>query len=441
MKPRVTQPPMEREALAERRARRMEREASAERRARRCIRSFAAAVVILTLVGAPREAAAYSVLAHEASVDALWDSAIRPLLVRRFPSTTREQLLDARAFAYGGSVIQDIGYYPFGSRFFSNLLHYVRSGDFVETILRDAQNVDEYAFALGALAHYAADNTGHPEAVNRAVALMYPKLRAKYGDRITYAQARAQHVIVEFSFDIVEVARGKYVPDSYHNFIGFQVAKPLLERAFRDTYGLEMSSVFVDEDMAISTYRKAVSEIVPELTRAAWRDKHDEIARLVPGVTEETFVYRYGRQDYEKEFGKNYRKPGLFARFLGFIYRVLPKIGPLKPLSFKAPTPEAEKLFTDSLADTRARYASELTAAGGGRLNLANTNFDTGKPAKHGDYSLADKTYAELLDTLKDRKFANVPDGLRVSITNFYSGGTPSKKVQQRLAEWAESQP
>jgi len=381
------------------------------------------------------------VLAHEANVDALWDTGIRPLLVRRFPSATRQQLLDARAFAYGGSVIQDIGYYPFGSRLFSNLLHYVRSGDFVEVLLRDAQNVDEYAFALGALAHYAADNTGHPEAVNRAVALMYPKLRAKYGDRITYAQARAEHVLVEFSFDIVQVARGAYVADTYHRFIGFQVAKPLLERAFRDTYGLEMSNVFADEDLAIATYRHAVSEIVPELTRAAWRDKHDEIARLVPGVTEEKFVYRYGRKDYEKDFGANYRKPGLFARFLGMVYRVVPKIGPLKPLSFKAPTPDAEKLFTESLADTRTRHAAALNAAGAGRLNLANTNFDTGKPAMHGEYPLADKTYAELLDTLKDRKFANVPDGLRASIKNFYASGTPSRKVQQRLAEWAESQP
>ena len=359
-------------------------------------RTLAVALMLATLV-TTRDVSAYSVLAHESNVDALWDSAIRPQLVRRFPSTTREQLLDARAFAYGGSVIQDIGYYPFGSRFFSNLLHYVRSGDFVETLVREAQTVDEYAFALGALAHYAADNTGHPEAVNRAVALMYPKLRAKYGDRITYAQARAQHVIVEFSFDIVQVARGKYVPDSYHSFIGFQVAKPLLERAFRDTYGLELSSVFASEDLAIATYRHAVSEIVPELTRAAWRDKHDEIVRLVPGATEDKFVYRYSRKEYENEFGKDYRKPGLFARFLGFIYRIVPKIGPLKPLSFKAPTPEAEKLFTDSLADTQSRYAAALSAAGGGRLNLANTNFDTGRPFTPGEYVLADETFAELM--------------------------------------------
>src|ERR1044071_5530875 len=134
----------------------------------------AVAVVLLPamVVCAPRPVSAYSVLTHEANIDALWDSGIRPLLARRFPRATAAELKHARAFAYGGSVIQDLGYYPFGSHFFSNLLHYVRSGDFVESMIGDARTVDEYAFALGALAHYASDNTGHPEAVNKSVALI-----------------------------------------------------------------------------------------------------------------------------------------------------------------------------------------------------------------------------------------------------------------------------
>src|SRR5262245_25718346 len=392
------------------------------------------AVVLAVAVGDAKRAAAYSVLAHEANIDAVWDSAIRPLLQKRFPGVTPPQLVEARAYAYGGSVIQDLGYYPFGSRFFSNLLHYTRSGDFVENLIREARTVNEYAFALGTLAHYAADNTGHPEAVNRAVALMFPKLRAKYGDRVTYVQARAEHVIVEFSFDIVQLAAGSYVPETYHSFIGFQVAKPVLERAFRTTYSFDIKDVFADEDLAISTYRRAVSEILPELTRAAWRDKHDEIARLVPGVKEESFVYHYTRQQYEKDFGAHYRKPGLLARFLGFVYRILPKIGPLKPLSFKAPTLEAEKLFTASLRDTRTRYAAALASTSSGRLNLANTDFDTGKPSGYGEYALADETYADLLKKLDARHFANVPAGLRANIKTFYARATPPKKVQKRLA-------
>ena len=127
-----------------------------------------------------------------------------------------------------------MGYYPFGSKFFSDLVHYVRSGDFVLALLKDAQtsaDINDYAFALGALAHYAADNLGHPVAINRTVPLVYPKLRAKFGPEVTYEDNPAAHLKTEFGFDVIEVARGQYANEAYHDFIGFQVAKPLLERA------------------------------------------------------------------------------------------------------------------------------------------------------------------------------------------------------------------
>ena len=377
------------------------------------------ALALMLIAAAPSQTRAYSVLAHEANIDALWEPAIRPLLQRRFARATREELRAARAFAYGGSVVQDLGYYPFGSHFFSNVLHYVRTGDFVETIIHDAKDLDEYAFALGTLAHYTADNVGHPEAVNKAVALLFPKLRAKYGDRVTYVDSPASHVIVEFSFDIVQIAAGAYLPEKYHSFIGFEVAKPLLERAFRETYGLDMKDVFGDEDLAMSTYRHSVSEIIPELTRVAWRDKREEIEWLMPGVKESAFIYSYTRQQYEKDFGRGYRKPGLLARFIGFIYKLMPKIGPLKPLSFKAPTPEAETLFAESFKDTRARYQTALDQVARGRLDFTNTNFDVGRPTTHGEYSLADDTYAELVHRLCDAK-ASVPPALRADIMRYY---------------------
>ena len=395
-------------------------------------------LVLAVILAAPVPAQAYSVLAHEANIDALWEPAIRPLVERRFPRATRQQILDARAYAYGGSVIQDLGYYPFGSHFFSNLLHYVRTGDFVETIIRDARDVNEFAFALGALSHYTCDNTGHPEAVNKSVALMFPKLRQKYGPTITYVDSPASHVIVELSFDIVQAASGAYLPEAYHQFVGFQVATPLLERAFRETYAIEMKDVFADEELAISTYRHAVSELIPEITRAAWRDKREEIARLKPGITERAFVYTYTRQQYEMEFGRTYQRPGHFARFLAFIYKVLPKVGPLKPLSFKTPTPEAERLFAKSFEDARARYRAAIDAVARGRLDLPNTDFDTGQPSMQGEYALADETYAELLHRLAGKTFAGVPDPLRKNIIAFYAPTpdlTASRKARNHLEE------
>jgi zinc dependent phospholipase C len=403
-----------------------------------------AAACVAALLLAPAPAAAYSVLAHEANVDALWEPAIRPLLLRRYPKSTPADLEAARAYAYGGSVIQDLGYYPFGNHFFSNLVHYVRGGDFVEALIHDAQDVNELAFGLGALAHYAADNVGHPEATNKALPLMFPKLRAKYGDTVTYVQAPAQHVIVEFSFDVVQVAAGAYLPDTYHAFIGFQVAKPALERAFREVYGLEMKDVFGDEDLAIATYRHAVSGLIPHLTRTAWKTKKDKIAQLTPGVKESAFIYTYTRRQYEKEFGTGYQKPGWFGRLIGIFYRLLPKVGPLKPLSFKTPTPEAEALFAASFKDARTRYSDALEALARGRLNLRNTDFDTGKPSRHGEYALADKTYAELIDRLSKDDFESAPQALRRNITAYYASTPPRtltreeekrmEKVRKQLA-------
>jgi len=291
----------------------------------------------------------------------------------------------------------------------------------VLAMLRDATNLNEYAFALGALAHYTSDNTGHPEAVNRSVPLLFPKLRAKYGDRVTYVESPASHVITEFSFDIVQVAAGGYAPEAYHSFIGFQVAMPVLERAFAETYGLTVAEALPHQSLAVSTYRHAVSELIPELTRVAWHDKRDEIAKLAPSVKAETFIYSYSRRQYERDFGSSYRRPNLLVRFLAFLYRLVPKIGPLRPLSFKAPTPDAERLFADSLRDTRARYADALAALRSNDLQIANTDFDTGKPSTYGEYSLADDTYAELLHRLARRHFTDVPDALRADIAAFFT--------------------
>lgn len=396
-------------------------------------------VVIGLLVVGRNEVLAYSVLAHEATIDTAWDRGIRPLLLRRFPGASADSMNRARSFAYGGSVIQDLGYYPFGNKLFSNLLHYVRSGDFIEALIRESHDIDEYAFALGALAHYTDDNTGHADATNRAVPLAFPKLRSKFGDTITYYEAPKQHIIVEFSFDVVQAAGGRYLPQAYQSFIGFRVARPVLERAFERTYGLAMSDLFTDPQRAIDTYRYGVSEVIPALTEAAWRDKHDEILKALPDIQRSGFVFRYGRADYERDYGEAYQQPARLARFLGFMYRLLPKIGPLKPLSFEAPTPEIEQLFARSFRQAADRYRAAIADISDDRFELMNTDFDTGRPSRHGEYTLADETYAELLLELEHRSFANVSEGLRQNILSFY-GPRPAAQGKHDRKHWASVQ-
>src|SRR5215472_14518459 len=242
----------------------------------------------LLLCGArPERAAAYAVLAHEAIIDSAWETDIQPLLLKRFPNATPEQLKEAHGYAYGGAIIQDIGYYPHGNHFFSDLTHYVRSGDFILALLRDSKDLNDYAFALGALAHYPSDNDGHRIATNRAVPILYPTLQRKYGDPITYEEDPLAHIKTEFGFDVLEVARGRYAPDDYHNFIGFGVDFPLLEQAFRETYSLELKDVLNDEDKVFGSYRRDVSQLIPKATRVAWSLKKDEIMNDQPSMTKQ----------------------------------------------------------------------------------------------------------------------------------------------------------
>jgi hypothetical protein len=421
------------------------------RMSRRCCRRIVVVAAVLAALSVARPSSAYSVLAHESNIDAAWESGIVPVLLERFPRARPEELTAARAYAYGGCVIQDLGYYPFGSHFFSDLLHYVRTGDFVVALIREAHDLNELAFALGALAHYAADSNGHPMAVNRSVPIIYPKLRAKFGDRVTFADSPPRHVMVEFAFDVVQAATGRYAPAAYHQFIGFQVATPVLERAFLATYGLEMKDLF-DTELAIGTYRHAVSSVIPEMTKVAWRDKRDEIAKASPQIEQAAFVYSFSQQQYDKEFGRDYMKPRWYARLLGFLFKLLPKFGPFRPLAFKAPTPETEHLFLESLDRTRDEFRASLSASRQDALRLPNRNLDTGATTALGEYSLADKTYEKLLEKLADGKFAGVPPALARNITAYFGdvqilpGDTSrrhkrSVKVREKLAGLSKISP
>ena len=243
---------------------------------------------------------AYSVLTHEEIVDLVWTDELRPLLLMRFPALTEEQVKEAHGYAYGGAVIQDLGYYPFGSVEFSDLVHYVRSGDFVRELLAQSQDANEYAFALGALAHYASDIAGHP-AVNQAVSIQYPKLRAKYGNSVRYAEDHTAHLKTEFGFDMVQVAKNRYASEQYHDFIGFQVSKPLLERTFPIVYGVELKDVLAHEDLAIGSFRYAVSRMIPKMTQIALRTHKKDMMKESPSFAKKKFLYRLSRSDYERK--------------------------------------------------------------------------------------------------------------------------------------------
>jgi Zinc dependent phospholipase C len=397
--------------------------------------------VLILFLAFPTSGGAYSVLTHEAIVDAVWLTHIRPQLQKRFPNATPDELLQAHAYAYGGAIIQDLGYYPHGSKFFSDLAHYVRSGDFIEAMLRDSQDIDEYAFALGAMAHWAADNDGHRMAVNRAVPVLYPELKKKYGDVVTYEDNPVAHVKTEFGFDVLEVAKGRFAPDAYHDFIGFEVAQPLLDRAFEETYGVKLSAILDDETKAIGSYRHSVSKIIPKATKVAWALKKDDIQKDLPGITRDRFLYNLSRSSYEKHWGKNYRKPNAGEKVLAFLFRLIPKIGPLKILTFRTPTPETEKMFEASFNATLDHYRGLLTDLGAaGKVTLPNDNFDVGVRTAPGEYRLNDDAYAELLHHLAEHNFTGLTPELRVEMERFYADPASPNATRRNRRRWSRVQ-
>jgi hypothetical protein len=410
------------------------------RRHKFSVRVFAVTVALALSLGWPSEAAAYAVLAHEAIIDSAWDTNMRPLLLKRFPDATPEQLKEAHGYAYGGAIIQDMGYYPHGSFFFSDLTHYVRSGDFVLALLRDSQDLNGYAFALGALAHYAADNDGHPIGTNRAVPLLYPKLKKKYGDTVTYEDDPLAHVKTEFGFDVLEIAQGRYAPDNYHDFIGFGVSVSLLEQAFQETYGLDLKSVLSDEDKVLGSYRHDVSQLLPKATRIAWSLKKNDIMKDQPGITRKKFLYNLSRASYQKNWGKQYQPPTFGERFLAFLVRILPKIGPLKVLQLQTPTPAAEKLFEASFNATLDRYKQLLGQAAAGQPDLPNENFDTGEITGPGKYQLTDETQAKLLDALAKQKFSGASPEIRAELLEFFGHPDAPYAMKRKPKDWAKVQ-
>ena len=407
------------------------------------------AVLLLLLVSVSTHWG-YSVLTHEQIVDVLWKDGIQPLLLRRFPNSTEEDLRKAHAFAYGGCVLQDMGYYPFGSKYFSDLVHYVRSGDFVEALIRDSSDLNEYAFALGALSHYAADASGHPT-INRVTAIEFPKLARKFGPNVTYANDPKAHIQTEFGFDMVQVAKNRYTSDHYHDFIGFEVSRPLLERAFLETYDLKLEDVFGDVDLAIGSYRRSVSRIIPEMTRVALLSRREQLVKDTPNFNKKQFLFYLSRAQYEKQWGSVYRKPGLGSRILAFFLKIIPKVGPFKAVDFKIPTQQTEDMYIKSVDLTVQDYTGLLHQIHEHSIELKNIDFDTGRDTRAGEYVLTDKTYARLVEDLAKKRANPIAPELRADILQFYSNpnaplATKKKKkdwqkLQQNLAKLQEQKP
>jgi hypothetical protein len=378
----------------------------------------------------------YSVLTHEALIDVNWEKVLLPLLKQKYPGSTDAELKEAHAYAYGGAVAPDMGYFPRGSRLFTNLIHYVRSGDFVMALLDDAQNLDEYAFALGVLCHYNADKYGHRIGINPGVPITYPKVEKKFGNVVTYGEDPVSHVRMEFSYDVLQTARGNYASSTYHDFIGFKIARTVLERSFLKIYGINLNDLFHNLGRTIGTFRWIVKDLFPHITRAAWASKKGEISKATPGITGRKFIYTMHRKNYYHDFASKDERPPFFGNVLSLFIRIAPKIGPLRVLKFKAPGAVAEKLFIQSFDTTIVFYTNYITTLRTGNILLSNIDYDTGLATTPNEYILADNTYGHLLEKLMENQFYSVTLSLQQNILSFYNGYKPVITSKREKREW-----
>jgi hypothetical protein len=400
-------------------------------------------LVLIPLLLMPLSARAYSVLSHEEVVDQAWLPYLVPLIQQRYPGLTADQIRECHAYAYGGSVIQDIGYYPFGDKEFSDLLHYVRSGDFVAALLRDAKTPDEFAFALGALAHYYGDTVGHP-VVNIITGEEYPKLRSRFGRIVTYGDNETAHLRTEFGFDVVEVAHGAYSQQNYRDFIGFQVAKDVLARAFLETYGLPIDDVLTHEDLAISTYRYSISTLIPKMTKVALAGYGQQIQHANPSFAKDQFIYRLRRTEFEQEYGRQRTHATFGERFVAFLLAIIPKIGPFSALRLHLPDGDQQTQFLASFDNVENAYRAQIKQVAAAPASAPPTppelDFDTGQPTAEGEYKLADASYAWLVERIAGDDKAQMPPALLADLNHFYSDPQAKDAVKAKPGDWTHLQ-
>ncbi|MGE5052994.1 MAG: zinc dependent phospholipase C family protein [Acidobacteriota bacterium] len=381
-------------------------------------------VLLLAAILLASDSTAYSVLTHQELIDLAWNDSIRPLLLAKFPKSTDADLVVAHSFAYGGSAVQDMGYYPFGKVFFSELTHYVRSGDFVMRLLSDARTLNEYAFAIGALSHYLGDSIGHSEAVNPATALAFPKLKDKYGESVTYGESPHSHIRTEFAFDVKELSDRAFAPAAYLERVGFRVPRKFLRDVFIATYGIDIAEVLGRARPDLKSYRTSVRSFIPAFAEAEVVLHKKKFLPPPDTKAYRIFAERVAHTNYERRWRHTYKGPGFKAHLLAILVFIVPKIGAASDLAIKIPTQETEEWYLSSVNRTvdqfRAILQNLLSEKSPARL--ANLDLDTGQRARLGDYALADKTYTKLLARLTSKPRLGVPGDLKRNLLDYYEG-------------------
>ena len=397
-------------------------------------------IACLALLLTATPAVPYSVQTHEELIDLAWKQSIRPILLKQYPTLTEAQLQEAHAYAYGGCAIQDFGYYPFGNAFFSELTHYVRAGDFVLSLLHNAHTADELAFAIGSLSHYIGDTIGHNTAVNHSVPIEFPKLEKKYGDSVNYAESPHAHVQTEFAFDINQLSKRRFAPSGYLKYVGLEIPRPLLRKAFFETYGINLPDIIGNKETSIRVYRYGVRRFIPNIARAETLLHKKNFPEDIPSPDLDTLRVDALQASADNNWEAYRKTPGFTSHlYAGFIF-ILPKVGTLKLLAIKGPNQQTEDLYIKSV--NHSIKAMRLVLTNFDRIDhyISNRDLDTGLVVKPGGYPLTDKTYAKLLAVITKNPSNVVPAELKHDLIEYYADPNAPIITKKDPEKWAQVQ-
>jgi hypothetical protein len=398
------------------------------------------ATAFLGLLLAATPAVPYSVQSHQELIDLAWKQSIRPILLKHYPTLTEAQFQEAHAYAYGGCAIQDFGYYPFANGFFSDLTHYVRAGDFVVSLLRNAHTADELAFAIGSLSHYIGDTVGHSTAINLAVPVEFPKLKSKYGSNVNYAEDPHAHVQTEFAFDVNQLSKRRFAPTQYVKFVGLEVPRDLLRKAFFETYGLNLPDIIGSKETSIRVYRYAVRRFLPNIARAETILHKKNFPPETPSPDLDELNKDLLQASADNNWDAYRKNPGFRSHlYAGWLY-ILPKVGTLKMLAIKGPTPQTEDLYIKSMNRSIKSLRFVLTHFDNVERYIPNRDLDTGLVIKPGGYPLADRTYAKLLDMITQHPDKVVPNQLKHDLLGYYADPQAPIITKKDPKKWAQVQ-
>jgi len=271
-----------------------------------------------------------------------------------FPVTNSEV---RRAFL-AGCLGPDMGMFPGGESLFSDLAHYVRSGELARAMIRCATSDTSRAFAWGWATHVLAD------------ALIHPFINVAAGDvrgreTLTYADDPGLHLVVEIGADGRYFERWKQLAPPKLTPIPADVAQHVAS-AFDAVYG------------KIITLRQVSNSL------KAWSRWH----RVAIDVSEAASAKLYGGRG--GELGLRGLARLLVKSSTGLCFRRSRLYALTHPLR---PSPRAESFIETAITEFSERFREHERDT---LASLPNYNLDTGEVEDVVSYPLAVSTLAKL---------------------------------------------